>query len=91
MQVLELLERPIVSYIIMGIFSIVAAVICFQIGGSFAKVSGQQGTPLGVGFEAGGALDGFLTIFLLSQRVIGKPQERKESKERCNRAPSERR
>ena len=56
----------------MGIFSVAAAVIFFQIGGSVAEVSGQEGTLIGVGFEAGGALAGFVIIFLLSLRGIGK-------------------
>lgn len=72
MQVLDFLERPIVSYIIMGVFSVAAAVIFFLIGGSVAEVSGQEGTLIGVGFEAGGALAGFVIIFLLSLRVIDK-------------------
>jgi len=69
-QVGKLLERPIMIYIIMGTFSVAAAVIFFLIGGSVAEVSGQEGTLLGVGFKAGGALAGFVIIFLLSQRVI---------------------
>ena len=72
MQVLDFLERPIVSYIIMGIFSVAASVIFFLIGGSVAEVSGQEGTLIGVGFEAGGALAGFVIIFLLSLRIIDK-------------------
>ena len=72
MNVLDFLERPIVSYIIMGIFSVAASVICFQIGGSIAEVYDQEGTLIGVGFKAGGALAGFVIIFLLSVRVIDK-------------------
>lgn len=70
MQLVVLLERPMVSYIIMGIFSSVAALIFFLIGGGVATVTGQGGTLIGVGFEAGGALAGFVIIFLLSSRVI---------------------
>ena len=72
MRVVNLLESPIVSYIIMGIFSSVAALIFFLIGGGVATVAGQEGTLIGVGFEAGGALAGFVIIFLLSFRVITK-------------------
>lgn len=70
MRVVNLLESPIVSYIIMGIFSSVAALIFFLIGGGVARVTGQENTLIKVGFEAGGALAGFVIIFLLSFRVI---------------------
>ena len=67
----DILERPIVSYLIIGIFSVAAAMIFFKLGGSFAKISGQENTLLGFSFEASGALGGFFLIFWISLRALG--------------------
>ena len=72
MRTIDFLERPIVSYSIMGIFSLAAAVIFFQIGGSFAEVAGEEGTFLGLSIKAGGAIAGFVIIFFLSLKGIEK-------------------
>ena len=68
MRWFEILERPIISFFVMGVFSTVAAVIFFQIGGSVAKVTAEDNALLQATIEAGGALAGFVIIFLLSYR-----------------------
>lgn len=86
MQVVDFLERPIVSYIVLGMFSVAAALIFFQVGGSVAEVYGQEGTLIEAGFKAGGALGGFVIILLISLRIINSlravmPEERRLLKE----------
>jgi len=68
--VLDKLERPIISYAIIFFFSIVAALLFFIMGGSVAEISGQGETFLGLSIKAGGAIAGFVIIFILSLRVI---------------------
>ncbi len=67
---MKLLEAPLVSYLAIGFFSLLAAWVMFLIGGSLATVSNQEGKLLGIGFEAGGAFAGFIIVFLLSQRTV---------------------
>jgi hypothetical protein len=66
----RVLERPIISYAIIFFLSIVAALLFFLIGGSVAEISGQGDTFLGLSIKAGGAIAGFVIIFILSLRVI---------------------
>lgn len=68
----EILEQPMVSNIVMGVFSTVAAILFFVIGGSVAEVTGQENNLLQVTFEAGGALAGFIIVFSLSHRAYGR-------------------
>jgi hypothetical protein len=75
MRITNFLERPIVSYIILSVFSLAAAVIFFQIGGSLAEVTGQENTILGFSFKAGGAIAGFVIILVLSLRGVEKLRE----------------
>ena len=70
MGVWEKFWRPIISYAIIFFFSIVAALLFFLIGGSVAEISGQGDTFLGLSIKAGGAIAGFVIIFILSLRVI---------------------
>ncbi len=72
MTLAEALDRPVVVYAIMISMSLVAAVICFQVGGSVAKVTQNDATWIGFTFEAGGALAGFVIVFLLSSRVLDR-------------------
>jgi hypothetical protein len=67
----DVLDHPVVVYLIISLASLGVAVICFKLGGSLAEVSGNQDSILGVGFKASGALGGFFLVFLLSQRAIG--------------------
>lgn len=61
-----------VSFIVMGVFSTVAAVLFFLIGGSVARVTGEESLLLQATFEAGGALAGFIIVFLLSHRAYAR-------------------
>jgi hypothetical protein len=63
-------DRPVVDYLVIIVCSLAAALICFKLGDSLAKVSNNDANFLGFTFEAGGALAGFLIIFALSRRVL---------------------
>ncbi len=74
------LESPMISYLVIGFFSLLAAGIMFLIGGSFAQVANQQGNFLGFTFQAGGAFAGFILVFWLSLKTVerlrlGTPSE----------------
>jgi hypothetical protein len=73
----NLLDHPVVNYLIISLCSLAVALICFKLGGSLAEVSGNQDSVLGVTFKASGALGGFFLVFLLSQRALER--FRKES------------
>jgi hypothetical protein len=93
MRWMEIIERPIMSYIIMGIFSSIAAVIFFLIGGSVAAVTAEDNVLVKAGFEATGTIAGFVIIFLLSFRVLAKlkqasPTEKKLLREYVLRSES---
>jgi hypothetical protein len=64
------IDRPAVDYLVIIFCSLVVALICFLLGDSLAKVSGNDANFLGFTFEAGGALAGFLIVFALSRRVL---------------------
>lgn len=72
MRWFEVLEQPMVSFIVMGTFSTVAAVIFFQIGGSVASVTAEDNLLLQASLEAGGALAGFIIVFLVSHRAYSR-------------------
>src|SRR5206468_2289550 len=61
-----------VQYMIVASCGLLVAFLLFKIGGSFAQVTGQENSVIGVSFEAGGAFAGFLLVFLLSVPVISK-------------------
>lgn len=93
MRGIDFLERPIIRYIIMSVFSVAAALIFFQLGGSLAEVTGQEKTFLGFSFEAGGAVAGFVIIFALSLKGIEKlaeitPKEKRLLREFILRIPA---
>lgn len=67
---MRVFEHPVVTYLVIGLFSTCAAVILFKAGGSLAEITGQENTLLGVSFKAGGALAGFILIFLMSVKAI---------------------
>ena len=69
------------NYLMIGVFSIIAAILLFNVGSSFAEVTGQQNTVLGVTFKAGGVIAGFLIIFLLSPGVIEKIEKIEQDKD----------
>lgn len=64
------LESPVIAYLIIGSFSLLAAGLMFLIGGSLAEVSGQEGSFLGFGFRAGGAFGGFVIVFWISLTIL---------------------
>lgn len=64
------IDRPVVDYLVIIFCSLLVALICFLLGDSLAKVSGNDANFLGFTFEAGGALAGFLIVFALSRRVL---------------------
>ena len=66
----KFLEHPTIRYLLIVVVSIFAAVILFKIGGSLAEVTGQEDTIVEFGFEASGAVGGFLIIFWTSPKVI---------------------
>ncbi len=72
MRWFEVLEQPMVSFIVMGTFSTVAAVIFFQIGGSVASVTAEDNLLLQASLEAGGALAGFIIVFVVSHRAYSR-------------------
>jgi len=63
-------DRPVIDYLVIIVCSLAVALLCFWLGDSLARVSGNDASLLGFTFEAGGALAGFLIIFALSQRVL---------------------
>jgi len=61
-------DHPLAAYLIMFLISLIAAILLFQIGGSTAGVQGEVDET--VKFRAGGAIAGFIILFLLSYKVI---------------------
>jgi len=59
----RLLDEPIVRYLIIGTFSVLASYPFWRIGGNFAKVVSKN-AAVGVSFELGGAIAGFVSVFL---------------------------
>jgi len=59
------LDVPLVSILVLGFFSLLAAGLMFLVGGSLAEVSDQEGKFFGFTFEAGGAIAGFVIVFVL--------------------------
>lgn len=64
------LDHPMIRYLIIAVFSSVAALIFFALGGSLAEVSGNEDTFLGFGFKASGVIGGFVLIFFASLKAI---------------------
>jgi hypothetical protein len=54
-------EMPLIISI-----SLVCAVLLFNAGGSLAEITGEDKTILGFSFKAGGAIAGFIIIFIIS-------------------------
>ena len=67
---MQYLERPTIIYIIIFLFSAVAAIIFYIFGGSIAEVTNQKDTWLGISFRATGALGGFIIIFFVSLKAL---------------------
>lgn len=61
----RLLDHPLIMYLVIGIFSVGAAYLFWIIGGNAAKVLSNNAIA-GVSFELGGAVAGFVSVFLVS-------------------------
>jgi len=71
----EFLRNPVILYLLVALTSIIAALILFAAGGSIAEVTGDDNNFVGFGFQAGGALAGFIIILMLSVRVLKQLKE----------------
>jgi len=69
---MQFLKHPVLVYLLIAIVSTVCAIILFAAGGSLAEVTSDDSQLVGFGFRAGGALAGFIIIFMLSVHVLGK-------------------
>lgn len=67
---MKFLKHPIVVYAVISATSLIVAAFLFIIGGSVAKLAGHDDTLVGISFEAGGALAGFIIVFYVSYKVI---------------------
>lgn len=59
-------------FILIGTFSISAAIIFYMIGGSIAEVTGEDNTIIGISFRASGAIAGFIITLYISTKIIEK-------------------
>ena len=73
---MRLLEHPLAIYLVIGVFSVLTALLFFRLGGSVAEITGQEHTFAGFSFKAGGGLAGFILIFYISHRFIETLQSR---------------
>jgi hypothetical protein len=64
-RIQRLLDQPLIMYLVIGTFSVVAAYLFWMIGGNFGKVVSDN-HAIGVSFELGGAIAGFVSVFLVS-------------------------
>src|SRR5439155_10563744 len=68
----NLLDHPLVDFLLIMVCSLAVALICFKLGGSLAEISGNEKNFLGLTFKASGALGGFIIVFLLSKKALEK-------------------
>ena len=66
------LDVPLINLTVVAVLSLVVAILTFRLGGSLAEISDQEGNFLGFTFKAGGALAGFVIVFLLSSKELQK-------------------
>lgn len=64
------INRSVIAYLIISVVSLGAAFLFFKGAGSFAEVIGPENKALGFSFRAGGAIAGFIIIFILSQKAV---------------------
>ena len=62
-------DHPVARYLIIAAVSLLAATLCWKLGGSFAKVVSAEPVA-GFTFELGGAIAGFVTVFWISLRAL---------------------
>lgn len=65
-------DHPVGRFLIVGVFSISAAYLFWWVGGNFAKVVWEGNKTLGASFELGGAIAGFVSVFLTSNWILRK-------------------
>lgn len=85
-QVYRLLDQPLVKYLVIIISSAVSAWVFWQVGGSVAQVA-TRSAAIGASITLGGALGGFVSVFLISLWVFTKlvnqnPQHNQQSQHR---------
>jgi len=68
-RVRVVLDHPVARYLVIATFSLLAAWLCWKLGGSFAKVVSPESVA-GFTFELGGAVAGFVAVLLISLRVL---------------------
>jgi hypothetical protein len=76
-----LLDHPVTKFLVIGCFSVASAHLFWKLGGGLAKAVGKQ-EQFGVQFEVGGALAGFIIVFLVSVHVIKSLQPAARSEPR---------
>jgi hypothetical protein len=73
----NLLDQPVVNYLIIIGASLVVALLCFSLGDTYATVSGKQGEAFT--YSASGALAGFIIVFFASYWVLRKLRREAEA------------
>lgn len=73
----KLLDHPLVTYLVIGTFSLIAAYLLSMISGNAAKALTSD-PILGFTFELGGAIAGFVSVFVIS--LFGFPRLHKLSR-----------
>ena len=66
----------IIFYLISIGVSLLCAFLLFRLGGSFAEITGEEKSVIGMTFKAGGAVAGFIIIFWLSYIVMLRFEEK---------------
>lgn len=67
---MKALHEPLIKYLIIFILSFVAAIVAFQLGGSLAEIAGEERKIAKFSFKAGGAIAGFIIIFVISIKAV---------------------
>ncbi len=64
------IDHPVVTYLIVVAASLIVAVITFLLAGSFAEITRQQNSGIGVGVKIGGPIAGFVISAWFGQHMI---------------------
>lgn len=73
-RLLRALDHPLILYLVIGTFSVASAYLFWMIGGNFAEVVSDK-QAVGVSFKLGGAIAGFVSVFLVSLWAFKKLHE----------------
>jgi len=63
-------NHPILVYLTISFISLLCAAALFLIGKSIANITGTQASIIGLSYEAGGGIIGFIMVFILSRRTV---------------------